>query len=275
MSHSARRTLSALIASLLLLGFVASLTAEPPDRGTLDRYKLRVNTDWWFSSPSGFFSGAGETDKIDLSRDLGFGSYSTFSGKIDWHITRRQHIVMGISPVNSDKTTTLKRTIEFQNVTYDLGVQVKTHVSSLSVSPGYQFDLIRRNGSYLGLATQLYLLNTHSKITGTGSVNGQSATRTASGSILAPIPSIGLQSRWYPSKNSSRFSLDGYWGGMYLFGYGDFMSAGGSAGVKVSRHIDFRAGYQMGTRLSVHGGNNQIGLRFTQKGPLAGLEFTW
>jgi len=265
----------ALFAFLLLPGFVASLNAEPPDRSNLDHYKWRINTNWWFSAPTGFLSGAGETDKIDMSRDLGFGSYSTFAGKIDWHITRRQHIVMGISPVSSNKTTTLTRTIEFQGVTYDLGVQVKSHVGSLALSPGYQFDFIRRRGSYLGLAAQFYLLNTNGKITGTGTINGESATRTSSGSVFAPIPSIGLQSRWYPSKNSSRVSLDGYWGGMYLFGYGDFMSAGGSVGVSVSRHIDVRAGYQMGTRLSVHGGNNQIGLRLTQKGPQAGLEFTW
>lgn len=275
MTLGVRWTLPTLFASLLLFGFVATLYAEPPDRSSLDHYKWRVDTNWWFSSPTGFFKGAGETDKVDMSRDLGFGSYSTFSGKIDWHITRRQHILMGVSPVVTNRTTTLKRTIEYQGVTYDLGVQVKSHIQSLSFSPGYQFDFIRRNGSYLGLATQLYLLNTEGKITGTGIVSGQSAERTSSGSVFAPLPVIGLQSRWYPSRESSRFSIDGFWQGMYFFGYGDFMAAGGTAGVSVARHLDIRGGYLMATRLSIHGGSDQIGIRLTQKGPVAGLEFTW
>ncbi|HKF49036.1 MAG TPA: hypothetical protein VKB38_16885 [Terracidiphilus sp.] len=258
-----------------MVGFVASLAAQAPERSDLDSYKWRVDTNWWFSNPTGFFEGRGETDEIDLHRDLGFGSYSTFSGKVDWHITRRQHIVMGISPVVSNRTTTLSRTIEYQGATYDLGAQIKTHIGSLSFSPGYQFDIVRRNGNYIGLLAQCFLLNTNVDITGTATVNGQTGTRTSSGSVFAPIPVIGTEGRWYPSSESSRFSIDGHIEGMYLFGYGDFLSAGGSAGIRVQRHIDVRAGYQLGTRLSIHGSDNRIGLRLSQKGPLAGLEFTW
>jgi hypothetical protein len=31
----------------------------------------------------------------------------------------------------------------------------------------------------------------------------------------------------------------------------------------------------MGIRLSIHGGSNQIDVRLTQKGPVAGIEGSW
>jgi hypothetical protein len=96
--------------------------------------------------------------------------------------------------------------------------------------------------------------------TGTGSVNGVSATRKASGSVLAPVPILGSSGRWYPIHDSSRFSLDGSFQGMYLFGYGDFIYARGKADVALHHHLNLTAGYQIGTRLKVKGTSNRIGL---------------
>lgn len=273
MSFSKRLAVPALF--LALAGCIGTLAAQSTERSELDNYRFSLNTNWWFSNPSGFFRGAAETDDINIHRDLGFGSYSTFSGRMDWHMTRRQHLIAGFSPVLSDRTTTLQRTIEYEGNTYDVGVQVKTHIQSLSFSPGYQFDFIRRNGSYLAFATQCFLLNTEAKISGQAVVDDHTEERTSSGSAFSPLPVVGLQSRWYPSKTSSRFSLDGFWNGMYFFGYGDFMSAGGTAGVRLSKHMNIRGGYQMGTRLSIKGSEQQIGIRLVQKGPVAGLESTW
>ena len=98
--------------------------------------------------------------------------------------------------------------------------------------------------------------------------------RSSSGSFLAPLPVVGPHVRWYPV-DSERLSLEGYVNGMYFFGYGDFYSARGLAGIGLSHHWKGIAGYQMGTRLSIHGGSNNIGIRLTQKGPVVGLEGSW
>jgi hypothetical protein len=62
---------------------------------------------------------------------------------------------------------------------------------------------------------------------------------------------------------------------MYFFGYGSFASAHASLGIGITHGLALRGGYQMGSRLSIHGASNQIGLRLTTTGPTAGLEYSW
>jgi hypothetical protein len=62
---------------------------------------------------------------------------------------------------------------------------------------------------------------------------------------------------------------------MSFFGYGNFMSARGSGFISWNRNVRLNLGYQMGTRLRIDTGNNEIGIRLTQKGPIAGVEASW
>ncbi len=261
-----------LIAAFSLLIAVPTLFAEEKGSGDLDAYKYRVTAMWWYSHPSGTFNASSDQVVFDISKDFNFGSYSTFTGGFDWHFKRKHHLLFSASPVNYTKTATLSRDITFRGVTYDLGATVAVDLNSIALAPGYQWDFIRRRQGYVALATSFNLLNTTGSITGTGTVNGVSATRKASGSILAPLPVLGATGRWYPIHDSSRFSVDGTYQGMYFFGYGSFSYARGKAQVKVLHHLDFTAGYQLGTRLKVKGTSNQIGLRLTQSGPVVGLE---
>ena len=240
----------------------------------LDNYKFRTTASWWYSQPSGYFAGQNHSGEFDLNRDFQFGSYSTFTGTLDWRFKRKHHLLFSSSPVSYSNRTTLLRTITFQGQTYNVGTQAASEIKSLSFAPGYQWDFIRRDRGYVALATQFYLLDTKATLTGTVLVNGQAATRSSSGSFLAPLPVVGPHVRWYPV-DSERLSLEGYVNGMYFFGYGDFYSARGLVGVGLSHHLKAIGGYQMGTRLSIHGGSNNIGIRLTQKGPAVGLEGSW
>jgi hypothetical protein len=127
----------------------------------------------------------------------------------------------------------------------------------------------------LGLEVDFNLLDTEGSLNGLGTVNGKTATRSASKSFFAPLPAVGPVFRWYPLHNSNRLSLDGSFRGMPFFGYGNFLSARGSVGIGLTRNLTFRGGYQMGSRLSVHGTSDQIAVQITQKGPTAGLEYSW
>jgi hypothetical protein len=173
----------------------------------LDAYKWRVAAFWWFSKPSGFYQGTADLSRIDLQRD--FGSCSTFSGNVDWRFKRKHHLLLGVSPVESTKNTTLDRTITFQGETYDIGTKVSADIRSFSFAPGYQYDFIRRNWGYVALATQINLLDTKASLSGEVTVNGQTASRTASGSVFAPLPVLGTRARCYLMPNSSRIALDG------------------------------------------------------------------
>ena len=71
----------------------------------------------------------------------------------------------------------------------------------------------------VSFATQVYLMSTSADLTGTATVNGQSQSKTASGSIFAPLPVLGPRVRWYPL-HSGRLAVDGGFQGMSFFGYG-------------------------------------------------------
>jgi hypothetical protein len=241
----------------------------------LDNSKWKVEGLAWFPHPTGSFHGANDTQEFDINKDFDFGNYSTISGKIDYRFGRKHHFIFNIAPVNSSKDVTLSRTIEFQGKTFDLGAAVSARISSLDLAPGYQYDILRRNHGYLALLVQANLIKTDAKITGAITTGSATAIGTASASILAPLPAVGPSFRWYPMQNSSRFSLDGSALGMSFFGYGNFMTAQGTAGIALSRHLNLRAGYQMGSRLRIKGTNDRLGVQLTQKGPIVGIEGTW
>ena len=271
MSFLQGSTRSALIAIFCIATIPLARAAEGDD---LDVYKFRATTLWWFSRPTGSFTGKANSGTFDLQRDFGFGDYSTFSGVADWRFKRKHHLLFGVSPVVSSRRVTLSRTIEFQGVTYDLGTEVSADIKSLSFAPGYQYDIIRRNRIILSIATQVQLLKTSADLVGTMTVNGQSATKTASGSFFAPLPIVGPRVRWYPL-HSGRLALEGSFQGMSFFGYGNFITARGSGDISLNRHLRLNLGYQMGSRLRIDTGTNEIGIRLTQKGPTAGLEGSW
>lgn len=266
----------------ILIALFALMTALPmlhaQNQADLQPYKWSVDAMWWYSHPSGNFhvyNNGTEDIEFDINKDFGFGYNSTFSGMVDWHFKRKHHFTVNVSPVYTSKTATMTRDITFQGVTYQVGASVNADLHTLSIAPGYQWDFIHRRQGYLALAVSFNLLDSKATLTGIGTVNNETATYTRSASILAPLPIIGPKFQWYPIKNSGRFSLDGSFEGMYFFGYGDFYYSQGTAQIAVHKHLNVQAGYQLGTRFNVHGTNDQIGLRLTQSGPVAGLQAHW
>ena len=69
--------------------------------------------------------------------------------------------------------------------------------------------------------------------------------------------------------------VDGNIKGMYFFGYGNFISGAGTVGVRLGRHVDAVGGYQLGSHLAIHGTSSRLDIRQTQRGPTAGLTFTF
>ena len=78
-----------LIVVLSLFFALPPLCAQ--EKNDVDPYKWRVDAMWWFSHPTGSFHASTNQVSWDLSKDFGFGSYSTFSGTVDWHFKRKHH----------------------------------------------------------------------------------------------------------------------------------------------------------------------------------------
>jgi len=267
-----------LLCGLTVLASLSSVFAvRASAQEEFDQYKLRLVGYWFYSNPTGTIQGHADTVPVDFQRDLGFSSYSTGGGMLDWKFTHKNHFYVVLVPLFSSKQFVLTRTITFQGQTFNVGAQVNSQLHAFFISPGYQYDIIRRKRGHLGLGVQMDLFKSNAKITAAGSVTGgstASGSYSASGSLLAPIPVAGPQFRLYLT-DSPRVFVEGNVYGMYFFGYGSFVSTAGDLGVTLNKHVSINAGYQLASHLTVNGTQDRLALQMSQKGPSVGMEFSF
>jgi hypothetical protein len=264
---------------LFAVAAVPALNAQSDDE--FDSYKLKLEGFWVYSSPSGTLQSSVQTGMgpIDLQKDLRFNNYSTFAGKLDWKFTQKNHFYIAGAAFNSSRQTVLTRTITFQGQTFEAGLTTQNSLDSPMYTVGYQYDIIRRKRGHLGLGVQVNLFDSHASIHAAAQVTSdgvQHAAVSASASLLAPIPVAGPEFRLYLT-NSPRVFVEANVYGMYFFGYGNFVSSTGTLGFTINRHVTLNVGYQLGSRLVVNNSSSadRIGLDLTQRGALAGMEFSF
>ena len=265
--------------SLLLIVLAMAVPALLAQSDTeFDSYKVRVAGFWFYSNPSGDIQASNGSDTIDFQKDLGFNSYSTFVGKVDWRFTRKNHLYLVGANFTQDRQHVLTRTITYQGQTFDVGLTTQAHLAAPLIAPGYQYDILRRKRGHLGIGLQIDLFNASASISAKAQVvNGmQFPAMSASSSLLAPIPVAGPEARFYLT-NSPRVFVEGNLYGMYLFGYGNFLSTTHDLGVTINKHLSVNAGYSLGTRLIVNNDNssNRIGVHLTQSGAIVGAEVSF
>lgn len=258
--------------SLFVLGPVLH-AADNSDE--LDSYKLRVDGFWFYSNPSGNFQGTGSGDVIDIDRDLGFNSYSTVSAFLDWKFTHKNHLTFSVSPFQQSRTAILDRTVTYQGQTYNVGASVNANLKANLYAPGYEYDIIRRRRGHIGVGVQIDLFDARASLSAKAQITGGGTIQPAangSASLLAPIPVAGPEWRLYLT-NSSRVFVEGNFYGMYLFGYGNFLSTADTLGVTLNKHLSLNAGYALGSRLVVNNNSaTRIGIHLIQQGVLVGAE---
>jgi hypothetical protein len=253
--------------------FVLTVPARAQD---FDAYKVRLSGFWAYSTPSGSLQGSSDSGTINLQQDLGFNSYSTWVGKIDWKFTRKNHLYFVATPFNSSRQTVLDRPIDFQGQTFVGGATIQSSLKSNLYAPGYQYDIIRRKRGHLGIGVQVDLFDASAKISATPQAVNGGQSETASASLLAPIPVGGPEFRLYLT-NSPKLFVEGNVYGMYFGGYGNFISTVDTVGWTLAKHLSANAGYQLGSRLVVtnNSSSDRIGLRLTQRGAVAGFELSF
>jgi hypothetical protein len=271
-----RNQCAALSGMVLLASLLTGSYLHAQEKEDFDAYRLRIDAGFYYSSPTGSIHGASDNDTIDLTKDLGFNSYPTFSGKVDWKFTRKNHLYVTIIPLDTSHQIVLNRTFTFQGKTFTAGLTTSSSLNTLAVAPGYQYDFIRRKRGHLGLGLQFDFFDTTAKISAAAQVTGDGVHHdavSASGSLLAPIPVAGPDFRLYLT-DSPRLFVQGNVLGMYLFVYGNFVSTVGNVGFSFSKHFAVLAGYQLGSHLVVNNNSssNRVGLRLVQKGAIVGLE---
>jgi hypothetical protein len=145
------------VALLALVAAVPPAHASDKDKEDYDAYKLRFGLFWFYSKPTGSFTSKGDTGLLDLEKDIGFNSYSTFDGKVDWKFTRKNHLYFIATDFDQMKTVTLNRTVVFQGQTFAVGSTATAtgELHALVLIPGYQYDFIRHKRWNLGAQVQL------------------------------------------------------------------------------------------------------------------------
>ena len=260
---------------LLFAGFSSPSFSQSKEHEDYDNYKLRIDAFWFYASPSGYIQSTvtnginGNT--IDLQRDLGIPDFSTFIGKADWKFTRKNHLYLTAIPLSKTHQTTLTRTFTFQGQTFTAGLQASSTLDTVFLAPGYQYDIIRRKRGHLGIAVQMDLINSKATISAAAQLGNSATSVSSSGSVLAPIPVAGPEFRYFLT-DSPKVFVQGNVYGMYLFGYGEFISAGGNLGYNVAKHFSVLAGYQLASHLQINDANTRIGFRLTEKGANLGIE---
>ncbi len=270
-----QRTTTLAIIVLFGLSVAAPVLHAADNSDEIDNYKLRVDGFWFYSNPSGTFQGSGGGDVIDVNHDLGFNSYSTVTAFVDWKFTHKNHLTFSVSPFQQSRNVAFDRTITYQGQTYNVGATVNANLKANLYAPGYAYDIIRRRRGHIGVGVQIDLFDTKASLAAKAQVTGGGTFQPAaygSASLLAPIPVAGPQWRLYLT-NSSRVFVEGNLYGMYLFGYGDFLSTIDTVGVTLQKHLSLNAGYALGSRLVVNNNSTtRLGIHLIQQGVLVGLE---
>ena len=264
------------IAVMMVVAAIAVPVLHAQTDTDFDVYKVRIYGFWFYSNPTGTFQDATSGNIINLHKDFGFSSYSTFSGKLDWKFTRKNHVYLVGAPFDQSRQTVLQRTIVFRGQTFNVGVVTKANVTAPLIAPGYQYDIIRRRRGHLGLALQFNVFNSEASLFAAAQVNTNNQVISGKKSLLVPIPVGGPQYRFYLT-NSPRLYVEGNVFGMYFFGYGNFVSTSDNVGVTLTKHLSANAGYQLGSRLTVNvdSKKDRLGLSLTQKGPIVGAEVSF
>ena len=279
-----RIALRSICALVFVVGAASAADSTP------DIYKIRIEGSWWYVNPTGSITAkiAPNTvtpistasvsgSPIDVQKDFGFHNYSTFAGFVDWRFTRRQHLIVSISPNSYTGSHNAERDFVFNGATITTGTAVNSKLRVTNVAPGYEFNFIQRNHGHLGIIAQCNLLDINTDVHATGSIILPDQTVTGSysksRSLFAPLPVFGPQFRVYTP--NGKVYVDGAILAMYFFGYGQFISSRGTVGLKLNKSFSLHAGYLMGSRTIVHGETDRLGIDLTQKGPAVGVEGQW
>lgn len=240
-----------------------------------DQYRVRISGFWLHSSPTVSVEAAGHNGFVDFNRDFGFNDYSTGIGKLDWKFTRKNHLYIVFVPFTQSRQVVLNRTITFRGQTFSAGATAEGKLRAVLFAPGYQYDIIRRRRGHIGVAVQINLFDTKASLKAGAQVTSDGvrhAATSSQASLLAPIPVAGPEFRLYLT---SRAFVEGNVYGMYLFGYGNFVSTAGDLGFSVSKHFSFNAGYALASRLQVNTHSNRVGMSLQQQGPIVGMQVSF
>ena len=157
---------------------------------------------------------------LDSKDDLGLpGSKFQPRAAIRWRPGRRHELEGGYQLARRSGENTLSRTIEFEDSTYDAGLNIKSKFNTDQLFLTYRYAFMAKERRQIGAALGLGAFFYKFEIKVAGSVSGGgTADRSQSASFVGPTASLGLYGRfragerWYfePEIRYLRIEIDRY-----------------------------------------------------------------
>jgi len=225
-------------------------------------FRVAVSAGAWIMSPSGTIQ-SGITP-VDLRTDLDLERHRpTFAGRLVVKPARRHRLWVEGTPYRLSGSNLATRQFTFAGTTYTVREQLDSEASIDYIAGGYQFDLVSRERSHLGLLAGVAYVNA------TGTVRGLTSGFTGTETQSFPYPVAGADFRtvpWGPLVAAADIK------GMSLGDYGHFVQTSVRGGVNLSRHVSFLAGYML-VDADIHRKDHTRGFTPRFSGPVFSIEF--
>ena len=272
-------------ARIVLLGLLLTASlAYADDRHPMLESKFYVSAGGYFASRAfnasaeGSVMLVGPSPFVDFESDVNVDdSPQLFVVELQWQFVEKWNLGLQYFGTSRSGQSTLESTIEWEDVTYEIGASVKatTHVDITRIVLSRNFW--EKNGHDFRLAAGLHWLDISAQISGEATLNDGSTTfATSKASASLPIPNVGGVYRYSPSRNWL-LSLRVDW---FSASVGDY--SGGiwntmlSANYSLGDHVGVGLGYQFfqinGT-LSDDRWNGDLKVRFS--GPFLQISGFW
>ncbi|MCU0291001.1 MAG: hypothetical protein MUF10_03295 [Thermoanaerobaculaceae bacterium] len=256
---------------------VVSETAREGVRGVPDRWGLNLGSFWQtFNTKIRADGKNGQGSDIDFEDELGLPSSATnFDLAGFYRISDRHRVDLAYLGWNRENSRTLEREIVWEDVTYDVGVTVKSKFEGRMVNAIYKYSFFNNGKVTFGLNGGISALWSDAKLTGEGTVSGggtASGTVAESSSVVVPIPVVGMH---FEMTLAKRFfwRVDGNFFAADLSGYdGHVNELSTSLNYFFTRNIGVGAGFASNTiKVKKDGDNGDVNVRVGFSGAVANV----
>ena len=223
----------ALALGLVLLGG----RAFPQNVNASEAYKLRVEFYEWRPNLTGDVQQGGvgfDGSLVDLKSDLGFPDPHTFELQGTLQLSPGQKIRGSYTKIDYTGATFVPRTLLFGSSVYPTGTGVNSTMSGSYYSAAYEWDFTKSTQGYLGVLIGGRLMSVTTTLVDPG------LSVSASSSMTAPVPIVGLAGRIYAGK----ISIGGDASGLTIGSRGNGYELNGAAQFHISDRLAFEGGYR-------------------------------
>lgn len=193
---------------LLLIWAISSHAQSDSGKNPLLTGRFIIGAGWYAPKENVELGVAGSTDlenieNIDFDERLGLsGGKNTFNARFKWRFSGSKlwYVTGDYFAISNEKTFTLDEEIEWEDVTYAVGVEVEMgyRVGLYRIFFGRVISSGQQHEFSAGLG--IHGLDTSAFIEGNGSVNeGSVSLERRENRIFIPLPNIGASYIWAPS----------------------------------------------------------------------------